>query len=279
MAVAVITYFGSPLPQTLAGKQGEIADLLTLSYSGAQWNWLIRDLGEVGTVVLLSLSMIGFGFLLKQEKWKEPLVASSLGWMLMVEVFYRWIQIPFAPWYHVMTMTLLLGLACWGMLQLAGILNPPALRPLLISALFLLVQGTSLSFLIMHAGQPPDPRWGIYQQVGEFLAQETDPGKVAMVEIGIVGYYAPEHEVLDLVGLVTPLVVKHGAEAAFEQMRPRYVVEASLFQKRFPFLTELEQDQWRLLQEFEDPLSGRGMVKVWEARVVNTEVQKSGATL
>ena len=265
--LAVSAYFGSPLPQTLAGKRGEFGDRLTTSYSGAEWGWLVRDFGRLGAMALLALALVGLAFLVRRRGWREPLVLSAFAWVASVEAFYRLVQVPFSPWYHVMTVALLLALACWSSVELGRLASESAVPRTAISlALLLPVLWTSLAFLVSSFRQPPDPRWQIYRQVGEYLAQETEPGTVAMVEIGVAGYSAPVHPVLDLVGLVSPVAAEHGAEEALRRVAPRYVVDASLFHGRFPVLADLGEPDWRLLQTFEDPASGRGVVKVWQAK-------------
>lgn len=267
---AVTAYYGSPLPQTLAGKRGEFADRLELSYSAAEWGWLVRDFGTVGAWTLLVATSLGLAFLLRRGSLRVPLVWCALGWPLAVELFYRFVRVPFAPWYHVMTVALLLGLAVWGALSLARIASDrlSAKRELVVPALTLLllapVLWTSVRFLALHGGEAPDPRWQAYRDAGRFLAEHTEPGQVAMVEIGIVSYYAAEHEILDLIGLVSPVAARDGAAAAFRSETPRYVVDAELFHGRFPFLARLDDQGWRVLATFDDPASGRGAVRILE---------------
>lgn len=266
VVLAVAAYFGSPLPQTLAGKQGEFADRAMASYSAAEWGWLCRDFGIVGAVALVAAAALGCGWLVAKGTWRHPLVLSAFGWVLAVESFYRLMRVPFSPWYHVMTVALLLALAVWGAVGCTHVLvRRPALRILAASVWMMPILWTSMAFLVTSFRKPPDPRWTVYREIGEFLAEETEAGSVAMVEIGVAGYFAPDHPVLDLIGLVSPVAAEHGAEEALRRVRPRYVVDPALFHGRFPVLEELHPPGWRLLRTFEDPASGRGVVKIWEA--------------
>ena len=264
--LAVTAYYGSPLPQTLEGKQGEFADRSTASYGAAEWSWLVRDFGRVGAVALLLAALVGLVVLVRSGVWRHPLVATAVGWVVAVEIFYRSIRVPFSPWYHVMTVTLLLAWAAWGCMSVANALaRRTPTRSAVTVVLMAPILWTSVTFLVAGFGEPPDPRWRIYRQVGEFLSQETEPGTVAMVEIGVAGYFAPRHTVLDLVGLVSPVAARHGAAEALRRVGPSYVVDPSLFHGRFPILQQLGPPEWRLLRTFEDPASGRGSVRVWES--------------
>lgn len=267
VVLAVTAYYGSPLPQTLAGKRGEFADRTIASYTGAEWFWLRRAFGDGGAVVLLASAALGCLWLLRRGAWRHPLVLVATAWVVAVEAFYRLVQVSFSYWYHVMTVALLLGLAAWGAV---GVPWPrtrlrPAIRWTLGTFVLLPILWTSTAFLASSFREPPDPRWRIYRDVGLFLDRETEPATVAMVEIGVAGYHASRHPVLDLVGLVSPVAAEHGAAEALRRRSPRYVVDASLFHGRFPVLAELGPPAWRLLRTFEDPASGRGVVRVWAA--------------
>jgi hypothetical protein len=89
-----------------------------------------------------------------------------------------------------------------------------------------------------------------------------------MVEIGAAGYHAPDHPVLDLVGLVSPeALAANGRDAdELDRLGTRYVVDVPLFHQRFPVLRQLDAERWRVLTTFDDPASGRGTVAIWQRR-------------
>ena len=270
--LATWAYFGVVVPQSFHGKQGEFAELQAGSYTASQGSWLVRELGAAGAVALLLAAAAGAWLLLRQRRAPGPLLAALCAWVLAMELFYRLVKVPFAPWYHVTTVSALLALAAWACLGAARHLARPVASPVarralagvLCGALMLPIAAPSLSFLAAGWRRPPDPRWEVYRRVGRLLAERTEPGRVALVEIGVVSYFAPEHPVLDLIGLVSPEAAALGAETALAAGDARYLVDASLFHRRFPFLAELGPPRWRLLAELTDPASGRGLIRVLE---------------
>jgi hypothetical protein len=91
----------------------------------------------------------------------------------------------------------------------------------------------SASFVATHWGSPPDPRFRIYGEVGRFLRERSEPGDVvATTEIGVVGYES-RRPILDLVGLVSPEVLRARRDGGLAELlaaaAPRYVVDVPKF--------------------------------------------------
>lgn len=233
-------WFGTLWPNTLAGKQGELAQAAQ-SYQGAEWAWLVQSMGRPAAVVFVLWGALGGGTLLRRWKQKESaarspdvfLVGGLMVWLGLHELFYHAIGIPFAPWYHLAQLNATALLAVLGAWTLAGRMG--ARRAL--ALLFLLpVLLPSSAFLWTTWGEPPDPRFPIYKAIGQRLAREEDPhGEVASMEIGLVGYVA-QRPVLDLVGLTNPEVLaqqRQGTLAAWVAARsPRYLIYAPNFGPR-----------------------------------------------
>jgi hypothetical protein len=158
--------------------------------------------------------------------------------VLALELAYRLLGVPFAPWYHVATVALLTALAAagaWWVAHLVARRIPGAergggvLEAALAVALLLPVVAPSLLYLARQGTAPPDPRQPLYQAVGTWLAHHSAPGDaVAAVEIGALGY-ASRRPVLDLMGLVSPRALAARAAGSLGDLvaaeKPRFLVD------------------------------------------------------
>ncbi|MCP4661895.1 MAG: hypothetical protein GY856_41355 [bacterium] len=272
--------FGSFLPNSMAGKQAEYG-VDAIHYTLSEWSWLRRTLPLVACITLLGLAVAGVFALRRRAPWTHP-IALALGlWLLSHELFYRLVRVPFAPWYHVYLLNGLLFLAAYGALaaaesarvhlfserlsaRLRGRVLAVLGAALLLSPVFL----SSLRYLESHWRQPPDPRYSIYAEVGEFLARIPGDGRVATVEIGVVGYFSRK-PILDLVGLVSPEALQakmHGRlPELVEEVMPRYIIDAPHFRSAYPVLERPGvAHQYQTIATFEDPRSGRGKIRLLE---------------
>jgi len=99
----------------------------------------------------------------------------------------------------------------------------------LCAALLTLVLAPSGAWLARHWGHPPDPRWSLYERVGDWLRAHSLPGDaVASMEVGFLGYRS-RRPVLDLMGLVSPGVLasrERGTLAELVAARsPRFLLD------------------------------------------------------
>jgi len=272
--------FGSFLPNSLAGKQAEYA-VAAMPYTLAEWSWLRRTLPLVACLLLLALAFAGMLALRRRAPWTHP-IALALGlWLVSHEGFYRLVRVPFAPWYHVYLLNGLFFLAAYGALAAAEAARVHLLPERLASrwegrAAAVLGAGllltpilfSSFRYLESHWRQPPDPRYAVYAEVGEFLARIPGDGRVAMVEIGVVGYFSRK-PILDLGGLVSPPAIaarKHGRlPALIEELRPCYLVDTPHFRSEYPVLERPGlAEQYRTIATFEDERPDRGRIRVLE---------------
>jgi hypothetical protein len=276
--------YDSLLPSTLAAKQSELTatqlSITTPGYTLAEWRWLIRVLPLSAVLALAALVLAGVARLVGRRAWREPALLAAAGWIVALEVFYRLVAVPFAPWYHLATvgaLALLAGLGAHAIgTWIAGLVSSK--RATVIAAFAALavvpVLAPSVAWLGSTWGRPPDPRFSIYREIGEHLRTQDDAtsssGRVAAVEIGILGYFS-RRPILDLVGLVSP-----EARAARAQRRqrelllevlPEVVVDVPLFHAEYPVLAD-PQVIGLFVEEaaFEDPRSGRGRVVVRRRR-------------
>lgn len=270
--------FGGFLPDSLAGKQAEYVGQ-DASYTLAQWAWLQRTLPPAAWVALLALAIVGLCALVRNSTWRNPTLLALASWLVSHETFYRAVKVHFAPWYHVSLVNAIALLAVHGALVLArspfeglnlGRNAAMAVKRDLSAAGALLLLAPilfpSLQFVRGHWRRPPDPRFEVYRDVGNFLAAEPGNGLVAAVEIGIIGYYSRK-PILDFVGLVSPRVLEERSQGRLQQLmaelQPRYIVDAPLFRADYPVLHQYgSTDSYEPIATFEDPASGRGRIRV-----------------
>jgi hypothetical protein len=204
--------FGAVVPSTLAAKQSELA-ADTPGYTLAQWRWLTRTMPASSAFALAALALAGAWALVRGGRWRDPALLAGAGWILTLEVFYRVVAVPFAPWYHLPTIGALLLLAACGAVAVGRVIAtvlgvapvaaqgttqgtaqstahgaaigrsvaPQRSRVALAFAapaaallVALPVLAPSLSWLASAWGEPPDPRYQIYRRVGVHLAAATD---------------------------------------------------------------------------------------------------------
>jgi len=274
--------FGTVVPATLAAKRSESAGGGLLAYSRAEWHWLHRDLPRASALWLGVLAAAGAAWL-AWSLWRVvrhrrhsgapaaadpgarrtadtpspllpflPLLLGLLSWVVLQELAYRLVGVPFAPWYHLHLVLTILALAVAAGLELGRATTPgrrgravggavggavPRRGGLYTVALtILLLAPVAIPGALYLAGtwrQPPDGRLPTYRAVGRYLSQTAPPGAtVAAVEIGVLAYSA-DRPVLDLVGLVDPAVVaarRDGRLAALVTARqPRYLLAPPQF--------------------------------------------------
>jgi hypothetical protein len=182
--------------------------------------------------------------------------------------------VVFAPWYHLVSLVVLLFLGTLGAARVvARVHTERAKAPrtaeragaAVALTLALLLAALGVPWLVRQWRQPPDPRQRIYEQTGEFLAG-LPPGRVAAIEIGVLGYHSRQ-PILDLVGLVSrdALEARRAGRLAeaLTANPPRYAVDVSRFSQEHPLTEWLAgREDYVEIARFEDPDSGRGVVRV-----------------
>ncbi|HKI85995.1 MAG TPA: hypothetical protein VKA53_04540, partial [Thermoanaerobaculia bacterium] len=93
--------FGTVVPITLAVKRSELALAGPASYGASEWSWIGRALPTVSAWFLLALAGIGLLWLARTRLALRPPVLSMGAWVLMNELLYRVLGVPFAPWYGI----------------------------------------------------------------------------------------------------------------------------------------------------------------------------------
>ncbi len=218
--------FNSPLPSSLGAKSAQTALGITGLSQGATF---VGGLGLIfGALVaqswlwlpVIALALAGVSCL-RRARWALLLlawgVAHLIGYVALGVAPYRWYYAPLVP-----------GLAaCFGLGVDWLTQRLPERRRWLAPMLSLTVlaaasaRSFSLIDLTMRRGEPfiaarspamfpllPTVDWGIYQESGQWLRDNTPPEAViGVAEVGQLGYYA-ERTMIDYLGLIQPEVAQ-----------------------------------------------------------------------
>lgn len=260
-------YFGSPLPVTLAAKQGQGAMAISEKFAPGLLTTAKPYLSLWHYRIETALMLIGIGTLL----WKLRTDRSYLQWVIFllwpILYFlafsilgvsrYFWYYAPLIPGFVV-----LVGLGAWGLTTITfhsvkklwarfNKLNSiPSQSSLQFSASALIVITLTLLavFQIVNLDffRPKNnARYLIYREVGEWLNANTKAEDwVGTLEVGIIGFFA-ERPMVDFAGLIHPDVAAKLSEFptyddaaiwTFNNLKPHYLV---LQDNLFPGLEQL----------------------------------------
>jgi len=258
--------FGTFVPATLAGKQAETA-LASRSYFAAEAAWYVRSMGGMTVAALGVLGLVGIAWLTwqsrKGEANAEPAALAALGtWVVLHEIAYHGMGVPFAPWYHLYGVNALLAAAAFGVLGLCRWRCGWAGAVAAVAGVGLLVL-PGCRFVLSHAGQPLDPRYGAYSQAAAVMRAACPRGNAnfAAYEIGFLGSETGMY-VVDLMGLVTPAASRARREGRLTdwliEQAPLFLVDARVFPRRgfgVDFGDPKLRERYTLVASFAD---GRG---------------------
>jgi hypothetical protein len=236
-------YFGSPLPVTLAAKQGQA----NLSSSIGFARGFISLAGTFVTlpehIMQVGLAALGLiGFIGSAKSW-----GLLIAWTLAYFTSYSLLGVTNYFWYYAPLIPAFLALVGMGSEVLFDLLRQVYSRVslerlfsgslrehkkefvgliLIILAIFQIRNAWNLS-------QNPDRRFQIYRAAGEWLQENTLPNeRVGTLEVGIIGYYA-SNPLIDFAGLIQPRVAaqftlqttfEDSALWALENFQPAYLV-------------------------------------------------------
>lgn len=239
----LVASFGTIIPHTLSAKGFEF-QYVTTSYTLSQWQWLVRSLAVPGAVSLLVLALLGLFRLLRAGLLRHEIFLAMTIWLVLLESTYRFLRVPFSPWYHEATVTALTGLAAYAAVTIpAGLLKTRWLPGhgilrggLAIGSAFVLCATSlvpSLRFVAESWRRPPDPRCRIYTEAAGWIRDHSMKDDViAVVEIGFVSYYS-DRPVLDLIGLTDREIFEARLAGTlpllFQRRAPRFLIDNPTF--------------------------------------------------
>jgi hypothetical protein len=202
------SYFGSPLPITLAAKQLqnslEVSQdfahgfIRVITWYSSNWHYLIE-----ATLALLGLV---WG-LLKNRLW-----LLLFGWTALYFLAYSILGVSSYFWYYaplVPGFVAAIGLGVDGTIQigtkfLGGSNNNRSKILTITLTTIVCIIGIQQLVTLAEISKNIDPRMKIYRAVGEWLNNNTAPdATIGTLEVGIIGFFA-EREMIDFAGLIQP---------------------------------------------------------------------------
>lgn len=207
------SFYGSVLPNTLYAKAGQGHSLLSSAYETFGWGlvrWSQHWYSTGKLYVFIGLwSLAGlFDIVMKRSRclilvaWTGLYIVS---YMILGVTHFSWYYPPLWPAIALLTVTGILVTARWGQRFNLPMWFQWAVTLLLsVAILIVQIQGLWRSRLVTV---PPYNRH--YISVAEWLRANTAPdASVALIEIGIIGYYSGR-QVVDTMGLVSPGMKGH----------------------------------------------------------------------
>ncbi len=199
-------YFGDPLPSTLAAKQQQARLPGTRDFPWAVYRTFMQYSWNSWAWFTAALCLPGALLLLRYRPW-----LLLVGWSLLYGIAYTLLQVPGYFWYVaplVVGVVVLIGGAVQGA---ADALVRLKASPLLVSVaggVLLLVLVWQVQYpMLAWAQANPDQRYPSYRAVGEWFTANTPPDtQIALLETGIIGYYAMPRTIIDYPGLLRPAV-------------------------------------------------------------------------
>lgn len=232
--------YGSPLPVTLGAKQRQGLLTATTSFLTGFSPLASGYAGRLHYAVAGVLAMIGAARAIFLDRGWLLLLA----WPLAYFAAYAWLNVPNYFWYYAplvpgFVAAAGLGASLPGRLvasvwegrrsrrrQAEGAGNHAGGSGPLLAGLLagLLTIAIVLPLMIAQIGdlnrlrRQPDPRAAVYRAAGEWLRENTPPtATVGTLEVGIIGFYAP-NPMVDFAGLIQPEVAdRFDAESDYEQ--------------------------------------------------------------
>jgi hypothetical protein len=156
--------------------------------------------------------------------WRGAHTPQGLRWnrivlpfLAILLAFYSLTNVPAYPWYYAPFVLFAIVYASFGM---------PHTRSAYAGLTAVLLHLTVFGALLLHGASA---LYANYRSVGAWLQANTPPGAtVAAAETGTLGWYAPDHPVIDIVGLTTPrnaaLLARHDTTSWLAEDKPDYVV-------------------------------------------------------
>ena len=207
LVFAWLTY-GSFLPNSFFAKFGQghgsysfgpgLIQVASDLSSANHLYWLIGLLGLIGLVEIAR----------RRPQWLIVIAWAGVytaSYLLMAVPYFYWYYLPLWPAVALLTAAGIVATARW-LNRLGSLARFNRAWPAILLGLTLIPQfqvlRTSLTL------DPPPYNQG-YTAIADWLKANTAPdASVAMIEIGIIGYYS-DRRVVDVMGLVTPEVTRH----------------------------------------------------------------------
>lgn len=186
-------YFGQTVPTTLKSKLAQGGSIYWPEpyYTGFWKSWVSNCWDSVPlAITVCSVGMIGL-FVAVKKKNIPILILAGFGMIHLLA--YSLLRLPQYHWYFVPYFVIVCVLAG---LTISNAVAKFGSIPNWVACALLFV-----GVVVIRPNS--DPRFQAYKQVGEYLNQNPPMNAVGLMEIGIIGFFAPKAKVFDFSGLAT----------------------------------------------------------------------------
>ena len=244
-AVFAIWQYGSFLPNTFSAKTGVPGNWAV--FAMAIWPKILQvTLGNspLASGMMLALAMLA-PVLMSLRQQQRPLLLWPL-WIVLYISAYSYLRIIYAyAWYYYPLIVAAIGLACYSVQRLVqGLAHRISVSSWkwrgwaaghwliggIAAAVLLMWQGsTVIAYSNSHHTSPwTTTREQAYRATADWVTAHTPAqAKIAMLEIGIIGYYS-NRSVVDLLGLATPISLPYARSGQWWKnislIQPDYVI-------------------------------------------------------
>jgi len=202
-------YFGSPLPVTLAAKQGQGSMAISQGFPRGLLT-VIRGYGAWFYIEVF-LALLGvFLTVWKKRQWGVILI-----WPVVYFASYSILGVSRYFWYYAPLVPGFIIAVGLGLTAVAELIKSADRNIVRVFRLDIVIPSVFLIFLLFSNGRSlwrmrtlNDPRYSIYRAAGEWLNENTLPGEeVGALEVGIIGFFA-NRPMVDFAGLIQPKVAE-----------------------------------------------------------------------
>jgi hypothetical protein len=202
-------YFGSPLPVTLAAKQGQGSMAISQGFPRGLLT-VIRGYGAWFYIEVF-LALLGvFLTVWKKRQWGVILI-----WPVVYFASYSILGVSRYFWYYAPLVPGFIIAVGLGLTAVAELIKSADRNIVRVFRLDIVIPSVFLIFLLFSNGRSLwqmrtqiDTRYSIYRAAGEWLNENTLPGEeVGALEVGIIGFFA-NRPMVDFAGLLQPKVAE-----------------------------------------------------------------------
>lgn len=209
------SYYGTTVPTTLVSKMAQGGTIYWSSpYFLRAPKWIVEIFfGQLWlAIVLFILACIGLVSFIKHVVmfprviWKKKGAHTNesraiallilTGFAILHLAFYSFLGIPDYHWYFVPYALVMLLLSVKG----AEVVFPWTVEPQLAAAISLLLGVLAIVFL---RAPEKDFRFDAYREAAQYIRMHPPKNAVGTMEIGMVGFFAPEVKIFDFSGVAT----------------------------------------------------------------------------
>jgi hypothetical protein len=239
-------FYGSPLPATLASKQGQALMDISLTFA-AGLGPLLQAYGEFPHYrVAALLVLLGIWFVFQQRQWML-----FLAWPVLYTGSYMLLGVPPYFWYYAPLVPLFVILTALGIAVLPRFAQGRSGQQIMAAGALIAILGISAGQVndLGRLATNPEPRYSAYQAMAHWINNHVpEDSSVGMLEVGIMGYAIWPRPIVDFAGLIQPDVTTVFAPDATYQDTAAFAIRE--YQPDFVVLTEMH-----FKDRADDPLS------------------------